>query len=465
MTTDQKRPEEADWLNLRIIGHAIDSSPITRPILYVIILAALAALFDATESFLMGFALPGVAKEFELRPEMMGSFGAAYMYGNFMGSIGWGWIADKCGRKVAFTVTILCFSILSGLCGLATGVIFLVSLRFAIGVFLGGAVPVDAAILSEFSPARIRGYANGMLPITWPLATMLTSVIAMLILPNYGWRGLFVVGCLPAFLLFWVLRWVPESPRWLVNQGRFKEARRALRQIEIDDAALERSREATKNERPAPKLPSGRFRDLFAGGQTVKTVHVWLLWLLAQMAAVGMSFWMPQLFVRIAGLSIHEAVGYMFYIAFFTGAGRLTVVLLSEKVGRKPFIVLGFCGAALPLLSLIWASEPTELFWSFAFFGFFGDMGMCAATIYVPEVFPMRIRTLGISTAMGIGRIGGGTGSALIGIFLGAGMATELWVYLAGACLIAGILTIFLGIESKGKSLEELNEQAAPAGK
>ncbi|NVO14665.1 MAG: MFS transporter [Rhodoplanes sp.] len=433
----------------------------TKPMLGVIVIAALASLFDAADAYLLGFAMPGIAKEFDLKPETLGLIASSTLLGMCVGSFFWGWVADKWGRKIAFTVTILMFSIFSGASGLAFSVGTLLGARFLCGVGIGGSIPVDASILAEFAPARIRGYSNGALPITWPLATFISSSLALIVLPIWGWRGLFLCGVVPALLVFWVRRNVPESPRWLVNRGRHQEARDALHYLNISDAAIERSRAAVVNEMPPPVLPPAVFGDLFTREMRVRTIHTWMLWILPLMASWGMNLWIPQLFVKLHGLPVQQAVANMLYISFFSVAGRLTVYLLSEKVGRKPFIVMGFTGAGVLLLGQIWTTSASEFFWVAAIYVFFMEMGLCGSTIYLPEVYPLHVRVLGASTAMGLGRIGGAIGGYAIGAFMGAGLVTGMWIFLATGCLIAGIATIWLGIEPKGQNLEELNKAGA----
>jgi len=461
MDINHKAAGGADWLNLRIVGHSIDSSKVTRPMLGVIVIAALASLFDAADAYLLGVAMPGIAREFQLTPEELGRLGLATLVGMCIGSFFWGWVADKWGRKIAFTVTILMFSVFSGASGLALGLGTLIGARFLCGMGIGGSVPVDASILSEFSPARIRGYANGALPITWPIAYFLSSLLGMAVVPIWGWRGVFFCGVVPALLLFWVRRNVPESPRWLVNKGRHAETREALKYLESPDEAVERSREAVKNEPPPPVLPPAVYRDLFTPEMRMRTAHTWILWVLPLMASWGMNLWVPQLLVKFYGLTFGTAIGYMFYLSFFSMAGRLCVYLLSEKIGRKLFIVLGFTGAGVFLLGEIWTASATQFFWVSGCFLFFMEMGLCGSTIYVPEVYPLHIRVLGCSTAMGLGRIGGGIGAYAIGVFVGAGMVTQMWMFLAAGCLIAGLATVWMGVEPRGQNLELLNKEGA----
>ncbi|MGA2990043.1 MAG: MFS transporter [Candidatus Korobacteraceae bacterium] len=445
-------------LSFRIVGHAIDSSPITRPLVGVIIIAALASLFDAGDAYLYGFAIPGIAKEFGAKPAQLGLIGSFTLLGMCLGSFMWGWIADKYGRKPAFTLTLLMFSVLCGVCGLAPSIGFLYGARFCMGLGIGGSIPVDASILAEFAPARIRGYSGGALPIAWPVSTFIASSVALVVLPRYGWRGLFFVGVVPALLVFWIRRNVPESPRWLANRGRFEEARKALHYLDIKDDAIERSRIAVQNEPPLPMLPPAVFRDLFTPEMRRRTIHTWILWVLPLMASWGMNFWIPQLFVKFYGLPLQSAVKNMLYISFFSIAGRFLVYFLSEKVGRKFFITLGFSMAGILLFPMIGVHTAIAFFWFAAFYQFFMEMGLCGSTIYVPEVYPLHIRVLGASTAMGLGRIGGAIGSYVIGYCVGAQMMTQCWIFLGATSLIAGLATIWLGIEPKGQNLEQLNK-------
>ncbi len=139
----------------------------------------------------------------------------------------------------------------------------------------------------------------GALPISWPVSTFVVSAISLYVLPNWGWRGLFFVFVVPALLAFWIRRNVPESPRWLANRGRFAEARKALNYLQISDEAIERSRIAVQNEPPLPMLPTAVFRDLFTPQMRRRTIHVWLLWLLPQMAGWGLNVWLPKLFMHV----------------------------------------------------------------------------------------------------------------------------------------------------------------------
>jgi putative MFS transporter len=460
----QKAPVAREQLNLRIIGHAIDAMPTTRNLLTVVIIAALASLFDNMDSKLVGNALPGMAKEFAMSAATKGWVTSSTMWGMTVGSFIWGWIADKWGRRIAFTLTVLMFSIFSGMTAASLSVGILLLIRFLTGVGLGGAIPVDAAILAEFAPARIRGFCGASLPIAFPVGTFMASLLGLLIVPNYGWRVLFLVGVVPALLVAWVRRGVPESPRWLANRGRLDECRKALNHIGITDEALDKSRLALANEPPPAKLPKPLFRDLFTPELRRRTFHTWIIWGLPLMSSWGMTFWMPTFFIELQGSTLKAALTYNVYISLVAIAGRGTVFLLLDRIGRKPFTILGYTGAATFLLSLLLIHRNEFYFFCLAAcYMYFIEMGMCAITPCTPEVFPVHIRVLGTSTAMGIGRIGGGIGPLTIGYFMGAHHPEWIWIFLASGCTIAVLSTIWLGIETRGRNLEQLNQAATDA--
>jgi putative MFS transporter len=436
--------------------------PTTRNLLTVVIIAALASLFDNMDSRLLGFALPGIAKEFSLDPKTMGLIASSTMVGMMVGSFLWGWIADKWGRRIAFTCTVLIFSLFSGAAALAYSVGFLLAIRFITGLGLGGAIPVDASILAEFAPARIRGLCGGVLPIAFPVGTFLGSAAALVIVPNYGWRGLFLVGVLPALLVAWVRRSVPESPRWLADRGRFRECRKALNYIGISEEALEKSRLALVNEPPPPRLPKPVFTDLFTPEMRRRTAHTWIVWGLPLMASWGFSLWTPSFFVKLHGTTVKTAIAYTLYISLVAIAGRWSTYFVLDRFGRKPFTIIGFTGAGLFLFTFVLIHNNATLFgYGVACYTFFVEMGLCAITPYTPEVYPLHIRVLGTSSAMGVGRIGGAIGPYMIGVLMGAGQVPWIWVLLGSGCLIAGLATIWLGIETRGRNLEQLNRAAA----
>ena len=150
--------------------------------------------------------------------------------GAILGAFIWGRLADVIGRRKVFIATVLNFSMASGVLAFTpdNDWIFLSTFRFFVGFGVGGLYVVDLPLVQEFVPTRMRGAVGGPVTACIPLGVMLASAIAAFLTPDIGWRGLFLVGVLPALFTLVVRAWVPESPHWLLSQGRREEARRSL---------------------------------------------------------------------------------------------------------------------------------------------------------------------------------------------------------------------------------------------
>ncbi len=456
----EKKVFNEESLNPRIIGRAMDQMPVTRPLLWVTVIGALGFLFDNMDNQFLGYALPGIAKEFNLGPETIGLIASAGMIGMATGSFVWGWIADRWGRRIAFSATILIFSLFTGLLAASYSVGFLIGVRFIAGTGLGGAIPVDSSLITEFSPARVRGRIMGALPIMFPVGGVLASGLALLIVPAFGWRGLFLVGVLPALLTAFVRRKVPESPRWLANRRRYSECRKGLHFIGITDEGLERARVELEGEPPPPVLPKPRILDLFSSEMRVRTVHTWLIWALPLIGGWGMSLWMPTFFVKLYGIQLVKTLTYLFFISFVALGGRLTTYFLVDRLGRKPFIIFPFILAGISTFMFGFIHTEAQLVVAVACYYFFSEMGFTAITVYVPEVYPLHIRALGTSASMGVGRIGGAFAPYMIGLLMARGQVPWIWVLIGSGFIIPALVTIWMGIETRGRNLELLTKAA-----
>src|SRR5215472_17030046 len=196
------------------------------------ILAFLGIMFDAADFALFGAALPPIAKEFGLGPAQSGLLATAGLIGAFLGALFWGTLSDYIGRRTSFQATVGIFAVFTGLVAASWSVASLVVFRVLSNFGLGGEVPVTATLAAEFSPGRIRGTMAGNILAAFPVGLIVAAGLSLAIIPTLGWRALFVVGVVPAVLLFFVRRYMPESVRYLLSKGRVAEAERTVMQIE-----------------------------------------------------------------------------------------------------------------------------------------------------------------------------------------------------------------------------------------
>ena len=254
---EQSKPSAgSETLTYRIVGHAIDQSPVTRPLLGVIVVAALACLFDAGDAYLVGFAIPGIAKDFHLGPQAIGCDRLFHFGWHDRWIIFLGMDCRQAGPQARLYRHYS--DVLPVLGGLRFSLFGRLSSRCTFPDRVGNR---RFGTRRWHHSGRVRSSSHtrlfriGAMPIAFPVGLFLASATALVVLPRWGWRGLFFVGVVPALLTVWVRRNVPESPRWLANRGRFAEARKALHYLQISDEAIERSRIAVQKEPPVPMLP------------------------------------------------------------------------------------------------------------------------------------------------------------------------------------------------------------------
>ncbi len=446
-------------LTPEIIGRAIDNTPLNRQLKFIIGVAAAGFLFDSFDITIVGYALPKIRQEFSLSPTQIGLVGSSALAGMGVGSWCWGWVADKWGRRVVFASTVLMFSLFTGVAGLSGSLGFLIGARFLTGLGLGGMVPIDQALVTEYAPARIRGRVAAMLPLCWPMGYFCAAGAALLLVPEIGWRWLFAIGVLPALLAFVIRRRVPESPRWLASQGRHEEARESLAYVGVDDRLLDQARRELASLPPRAPVRDATFRDLFTPDYARRVVHTWLLWFCSNFAATGFSVWLPTIYSQYYHIELSRTLLYTFIVAGTQVVGRICAVTIVDVVGRKTLIVVAYGIAGCAALAFIGSTTETSLLINAMVYVFFQDQGNLAMTVYTPEVYPVRIRGKGAAIAMGWGRFGGMTSPIVAGVLIGSGNLMLVWGMIAAMQFLASGLTLLLAYETRG-NLEAVSSRA-----
>jgi putative MFS transporter len=447
-------------LTPELIGRAIDKISLNRALIFIIGVAAAGFFFDSFDIVIVSYALPMIKQEFGLDPKQVGLIGSSALAGMGIGSWIWGWVADRWGRRVVFALTVLMFSVCTGIAGLSMSLGFIVGARFLTGLGLGGMVPIDQALVAEYAPARIRGRVSAMLPLCWPIGIFAAAGAGLLIVPTLGWRWLFALGALPAILVFFIRRGVPESPRWLADQNRHDEARASLRYVGVDEATIERARSELA---ALPAIQSERgatFGDLFTAPYLRRVAHTWLMWFCSGFAATAFSVWLPSIFATYYHINLTRSLTYTFIVAGTSVIGRICAFSLIDLLGRKALIVIGYGVAGTAALMFTQASSETALLATAMLYGFFADIGSLAMTVYTPEVYPVRIRGKGAAIAMGWGRFGGMVSPLVAGWLISGDNLPMVWGLMAAFQFTSASLTFLMARETSGRNLESVAKPA-----
>jgi len=424
------------------------------------VVAFLGIMFDAADFALFGAALPPIAREYGLGPAQAGFLATIGLIGAFVGALFWGTISDYIGRRVAFQATVAIFAAFTGLIALSWSVLSLSVFRFLSNFGLGGEVPVTSTLGSEFSPGRLRGSMTGGIMAAFPLGLAVAALLSLLIIPNFGWRTLFAVGVVPALLLLFVRRFMPESVRYLLSKGRVAEAESTVAKIELKALGRNLSDAEIK---ALPKLPLEAVVDakvtiaeLLAPDRFRRTILLWIVSFGFLWSSNGILFMLPTI-LQQRGIPLTQAITFMLVQAISAFFGYAACGFLIDRFGRRIVLFLYFfIGAFFHL----WFAEASGqwLYAAAAAVGWVNPGVYGATSVYVGELHPTRLRATAVGWFFGIGRIGSFLAPTVIGLMLANGLGHYVLHTFALSYLISAIALWLVGVETKGRALEEINQ-------
>jgi MFS family permease len=401
-----------------------DASPVQRRTLLA---ASLGWMLDSMDVLLYSMVLAYMMRDLGMTEGTAGLMTSLTLAASAVGGFFFGILADRFGRSRALTGSILVYSFFTAACGLSRGVLELAIFRIFLGLGMGGEWACGAALVSETWPAEHRGKALGVMQSSWAVGYALAAAVTALILPRFGWRMVFFAGVLPALLVFWIQRRVPEPDLWL------------------------RSREAAT-------LPGGegiaglwhpvyRRNIVIAAAANAATMFAW--W--------GLFTWIPAYLslpaVRGgAGLDIVKTSTWIILMQIGTWLGYVSFGIISDRIGRRiTYVGYIFVAAALvPVYATV--RDPIFLLLLGPLVGFFGTGYFSGFGAITAEIFPTAIRARAQGLTYNLGRGISALSPYVIGSIgaeRGLGFA---FLLTSGAFLLAGFVALKLP-ETLGREL------------
>ena len=428
----------------------------------IFIIGGLGFMFDAWDVALNGFLTPLLGTYWDLSQTERGLVATGNLIGMAVGAVVWGTLADRFGRKRAFATTLLIFALFSVLGAFSPNFEIFVLLRFCAGFGLGGCIPVDYALVSEFSPRRIRGKVLSAMDGWWPIGATLCGVVATLLVPIDGdirWRIMLLFMILPALLLFWVRRGIPESPIYLAKAGREAEARAVIDDMVARTAAPPQDYVILAETR-AKGSPLTQLKLLWSYSPRITSAS-WLLFVSIMLLYYAALSWMPSIlreqgyddFAAFAGTTLMTAVGIL---------GVALSAYLVEVVGRKWVIGISapLAGGALVLFAVMLDVGSGVLLW-LAVFGFVIQVAIPVLYCYVSELYPTPLRASGFGYASSVSRIATGFGPLLFGSVMWPILGLPLTFAMVTAFVVLAVVWMaYAAPETKGRELDTLTEKA-----
>lgn len=441
------------------ISRRIEKLPVTPMLWTVLFLSGIGWLFDAMDQGMMAGVMASIGKSWNLTPADLGLLGSASAVGMAIGAAVAGMVADKYGRRTVVTFTLVLYGLASAVSGISPNFSILLLLRFLTGLGLGGELPAASTLVSEFSPAKSRGRMVVLLESFWAWGWIAAALIAYLLIPIYGWRIGFFLGGIPALYAAYLRRNIPESPRYLEQKGHLEEADAIVRKME-QQAGIINNEIAVTNLAKNEKIGSITLADLWSKAYFRRTIVLWVLWLGINFGYYGFVLWTPTLLVG-KGFSLVKGFEFTLIMSIAQLPGYYSAAYLIEKIGRKVVLVVYLIGTSLSAYLFGQATSAVTVL-AFGCLLYFFSLGAWGAVYaYTPEVYPTRVRGSGAGWAAAIGRIGAIAAPYIVGLVYetkGKQVGfTYVFLMLTIVFAVVAVVVALVGIETKGRALDEIN--------
>lgn len=437
----------------------LDESPWTRTHTRIAGALGIGWMLDAFEVQIIGSVIPGIQAEFGLDGAQAVSINVVWFVGIALGAVGFGWLADKVGRKRLFVGTLLLYSLAAVATAAAPSYEVFILFRFITALGVGGEYSAISSAIAEFTPARTRGRSNGLVMSFWAVGGILASLVSVVVISTFGlsWRYTLLFGVVSAAYGLLARRLVPESPRWLASQGRLADADAVVTKITgiPSDAGYRLAGPARPPMSAADELwLKHRGRLLF--GMALD---------FSEAAGYYGLFTAMSIFVFSSATGAvpvdDSTLPYVFLLAN-VGAllGGLVVAFCLDRLGRRATVTTSYTAAAGSMLLCAGAAatgSQSAVVAAFTVAAFFATCAWVSAYPTFSELFPTHLRATGIGLSVGVGRTGAILGQVVLAEVAIVFSVSSVFVVLAGFWLVGAAAAVVFwrrGIEANGLPLD-----------
>jgi MFS transporter, putative metabolite:H+ symporter len=438
-------------------GARLDRLPISSFHYRIFWLVGAGMFFDGYDLYVGTAVLPALLQsKFSTLP-LNAQFVSFTFLGMTIGALVTGFLGDRYGRRFTYQFNLMIFGLASLAAAFAPDMTTLNLLRFVMGLGLGAEIVVGYSTLTEFVPPASRGRWLAFMAFLVVSGLPVTTLLGNLIIPNFGWRPMFVIAGVGALIVWYLRKAMPESPRWLETNGRDAEAEGILAAIE-KEASAAGPLATPPAAAPAPKYDLGSllhgdlFRRMVVGSWVLITVNTLIF---------GFVTWLPQFFVA-GGLTVTRSLAYTLVIVIGSPIGCAIGAYCADAFGRRPTII----GASVLsiIFGLIYPFTSAPVVMLPVGFLLIVSIYIQVALlfgVYTPELFPteLRLRANGICNTLGRAAtiVSPFVVVALFQTYKIAGVLSLMIVL-----LLIQILAVWAwGVEPRAKPLEALDAPAA----
>lgn len=455
----------------------LDRLPWSRFHRLVVVALGITWILDGLEVTLAGSVAAALqtSPRLQLTAEQVGLTGSAYLAGAVLGSLFFGHLTDRLGRKKLFNVTLGVYLVATAATAFSWDFYSFLFFRFLTGAGIGGEYSAINSAIQELIPARLRGRIDLAINGSFWIGAAGGAILSVWLLdpnvldPDMGWRLAFGSGAVLGLVILFLRRFLPESPRWLMIHGKPREAEGVVEEIEARVAAdtgqklepVTKTLELGDPHKTTMLSVAQTLLKHYRGRTTLGVV------LMASQAFVynAIFFTYALILTKFYNVPADKVGLYILPFAIGNFLGPLLLGSLFDTLGRRQMITATYAISGVLLAVTGWMFHAGHLdattqtaMWSVVFF--FASAAASAAYLTVGECFPLEIRALTIALFYAFGTLFGGVGGPwLFGVLIAGGSSGEImWGYMLGAVLMiaAALVTLKLGVAAECKSLEEV---------
>jgi sugar porter (SP) family MFS transporter len=438
----------------------------SRRFVYVVAsVAALGGLLFGYDTGVISGALLFIGKDFQLNPFLEGFIVSSLLLGAMVGAGVSGALSDRLGRRTIIIAAAAVFAVGAVGAGLSPNVEVLIFFRFFLGLGVGSASALVPSYISESAPTDVRGSLSSLFQLAITLGILIAYLVNAAFAPSEDWRWPVGLAFVPALVLFAGMYFLPETPRWLVSKDRDDEARRVLSHTRTEEEIEQELQEIRQTE--DEEAEQAGYGELLAPWvRPVLIVGIGLA-VFQQFVGINTVIYYAPTIIKSTGLANVASVLATVGIGVVNVAMTVVAILVIDRVGRKPLLLVGLAGMTVSLVILgaafalsglsgivSWVTLAGLMLYIASFAVSFGPL----LWVMLPEIFPLNVRGTGTGVSA-LSNWGANfiVAQAFLPLVALIGRSTVFWI-LAVICIAAALFIHFLVPETRGRSLEQIEE-------
>jgi len=448
----------------------LDRLPATRHVWRLVTLLSLGGMFEFYDLFMTAYVIPGLVKAGLLANVSVGIFTgpalfvAATFTGLFIGTFVLGFVADKFGRRAIFTYSLLFYCTATLVMAFQDSGLSVCLWRLIAGIGLGVELVTIDTYIAELVPKHVRGRAFAYNQAIQFAVVPIVAFLAYMLVPTApfgfdGWRWVVVIGSLGALFVWFLRRGVPESPRWLLQQGRVTEAEAITAAIE---AKVRKDLRGARMPEPAPHAVErpetmGRFAEIWQPPYRTRTIMLMVFQFFQTFGFYGFAAWVPTLIAQQTGINLSSSLLYSFIIAIANPFGPLLAMSFADKFERKWQLVGAAIGVGVFGLLFSFQSTLPLLILCGVLITLCNNVLSNTFHGYQTELFPTRIRARAVGFTYSFSRISAVFASFIIGFFLQSAGTKGVFSLIAFAMVMVVLSIGIFGPRTRDLELEQIS--------